>query len=395
MAGMKRVARWIQMCVAILLASTLLGGCALAQSATKPHLYWAYIGNTTNGGIGLFKLDTDTGKLTNEGIAAPANSPGFLTISPDQKHLYAGVSMERNFGGIASFSIDAKTGKLTPINIEKSGGDEACFVSVDPQNKNVLAAHWGDNGPTVVSVLPIGAGGKVMPTSSIVTQTGKGPLPQQPHAHPHYIHTDLTGKYAYSADYGADKVFFYKLDSAKGLLTANDPPSIAMPPGSAPRQLAFHPNNKWVYLLNELNGTVAALSYDPAKGTLGQIEIVSAMKEGFTGKNRSAAVQVHPSGKFLYTSHRDDTNFVTVFSIDQSTGKLKVVDYTPTLGHTPRDFRIDPTGKFMLLGNQDSRPGTASNLVLFKIDQETGKLTQVGDPIPFASPICVKFVAVE
>jgi 6-phosphogluconolactonase len=310
-------------------------------------------------------------------------------------HLYAGVTIDQNVAGVESFSIDARTGRLTPINTEKSGGDEAAYVSVDAQNKNVLAAHWGDNGPTVVSVLPIGQGGKVMPPSSIVTQTGKGPLPQQPHAHPHYINTDFTGNYAFACDYGADKVFFYKLDSARGLLTANDPPSISLPPGSAPRQLAFHPNNKWVYLLNELSGTVAALSYDPAKGTLSQIEIVSAMKDGFTGKNRSAAVQVHPSGKFLYASNRDDTNFVTVFSIDQSTGKLKVVDFTPTLGHTPRDFRICPTGKYMLLGNQDSRSDAASNLVLFKIDQETGKLTKVGDPIPFGAPICVKFVAVE
>lgn len=395
MAGMKRAARWVRMGVAMVLGMTLLGGCSILRPAGKAHVYWAYIGNTTKDGIGLFKLDTDTGKLTHEGIAAPANSPGFLYVAPDQKHLYAGVTTDGNVAGVESFSIDAKTGKLTPINTEKSGGDEAAYVSVDPRNKNVLAAHWGEKGPTVVSVLPIGAGGKVLPPTSVVEQIGKGPLPQQPHAHPHYIHTDVSGNYAFACDYGADKVFFYKLDAAKGVLTANNPPSIAMPPGSAPRQLAFHPNNKWVYLLNELSGTIAALRYDPANGTLNQIEIASAMKEGFNGKNRSAAVSVHPSGKFLYASNRDDTNFVTVFSIDQSTGKLKVVDYTPTLGHTPRDFRIDPTGKYMLLGNQDSRPDAASNLVLFKIDPSTGKLTKVGDPIPFASPICVTFVAAE
>jgi 6-phosphogluconolactonase len=367
-----------------------------AQPAAKPHLYWAYIGNTTNNGIGLFKLDTDTGKLTNEGIAAPASSPGFLTIAPDQKHLYAGITIERNVAGIAAYDIDAKTGRLRQINVEKSGSDEADYVSVDPQNKNVLASHWGDNGPTVVSVLPIGDGGKVMPPSSVVAQTGSGPvLPQQSHAHPHFINADVSGNYAFACDYGADKIFFYKLDSMKGLLTPNDPPSLSMPPGSAPRQMAFHPNNRWVYVLNELGGTVAALNHDAAKGTLSQIEIVSAMKPGFNGKNRSAAVSVHPSGKFLYTSHRDDTNFVTVFSIDPSSGKLKVIDYTPSLGHTPRDFRIDPTGQYLLLGNQDSQADAPSNLVLFKIDQETGKLTKVGGPILFASPICVKFLAAE
>ena len=79
---------WFRMWAAILLASPLLCGSTLAQLAAKPHLYWAYIGNTTNGGIGLFKLDTDTGKLTNEGIAAPANAPGFLTIAPDHDSAY-------------------------------------------------------------------------------------------------------------------------------------------------------------------------------------------------------------------------------------------------------------------------------------------------------------------
>lgn len=359
----------------------------MAGSSSGPRSFWVYIGNTTREGIALFKLDSSTGKLTAEGIAAPANSPGFLTISPNQKYLYAGVkSGTPAQAAVQSFGINAKTGRLTPLNEEPSGGDESCYVSVDPLNKNVLAAHFG---AATVSVLPIKPDGSLAPRTALLKQEGTGPLlPQQSQAHAHFLNTDPAGNFALSCDYGADKVFIYKFDSAKGTLTPQD--AVKMPPGSAPRHLTFHPNGKWVYVLNELNGTIGGFSYDGARGTLDQIEIVSAMKEGFKGKNRSAEVQIHPNGRFLYASHRDDTNFISIFSINSITGQLKLVDFQDSMGKTPRNFRIDPTGQYMIVANQDS-----SNIVLFSIDDHTGKLKQAGEPMPVGSPICVKFLAAE
>jgi 6-phosphogluconolactonase len=358
-----------------------------ADMQSLKHQYWAYIGNNSTDGIALFKLDADTGTLTAAGIAAPANKPGFLAISPNQKFLYAGIALDKA-GGVEAFSIDAATGKLTSINQQPSEGDEAAFVTVDPSGKNVLAANYGT---ATVSVLPIDTTGKLSPASCVIKQTGSSIDPQrQTHAYAHSVNCDPTGKFAIACDLGADKLFVYKFDADAGKLSPNDPPSVSVPPGSGPRHLVFSPDRKFVYELNEMGGTVIAYAFDSEKGALTQIQLLSTLKDDVQG-NTSAEVQIDPAGRFLYASNRLTTNYVTIFSIDKPTGMLTLVGYQDSLGKTPRNFRIDPTGKFMLLANQNS-----NTLVLFAIDQQTGKLTPVGHPIPtIRGPICVKFVQAQ
>jgi 6-phosphogluconolactonase len=371
---------------------TMLSSSAQAQSAADlPHQYWVYIGNNKLDGIGLFKLDTDAGTLTPAGIAAPANGPDFLAIAPNQKFLYAGISLPVNGaagGGVEGFSIDATTGKLTAINQQSSEGDEAAFVTVDPSGRNALAANY--NAATV-TVLPIDENGKLSPASCVVKQTGSSVDPvRQTKAYAHSVNCDPSGNFAIACDLGADKLFIYKFDAAAGKITPNDPPSVSVPPGSGPRHLTFSPNGKFVYVINEMGATVIAFAWDGSKGTLTEIQSVKTLKNDEKG-NTSAEVQIDPSGRFLYASNRLTTNYLTIFSIDQDTGKLTLVGYQDSLGKTPRNYRIDPTGKYMVLANQDS-----DTLVFFKIDQATGKLTPIGDPIPTVkSPICVKFVAVK
>jgi 6-phosphogluconolactonase len=353
-----------------------------------PHHFWAYIGNTSNDGIALFKLDTDTGALTSAGIAAPARAPGFLAISPNQKYLYAAVAMDTS-GGIEGFSINPSTGKLTSINQQSSAGNGVAFVSVDPSGRDALAANYGS---ATVSVLPIDSTtGRLSPATSVIQETGSSIDPQrQTHAYAHSINCDPSGRFAITCDLGADKIFVYKFDAAAGKLTPNDPPSVSVPPGSGPRHLTFSPDRRFVYAINEMGGTVIAYAFDADKGILTQLQLVKTLKDDVKG-NDSAEVQIDPSGRFLYASNRLTTNYLTIFSIDQQTGKLTLVDYQDSLGKTPRNFRIDPTGKYLLLANQNS-----DTLVLFAIDRATGRLSPVGEPIKTVhGPICVKFVAVE
>ena len=361
---------------------------AFAQS--EAHQYWAFIGNTSSDGIGLFKLDADAGTLTAAGIAAPAHGPGFLAIAPNQKVLYAAVTITTptgHEGGVEAFTIDAATGKLTEINQEPSQGEEAAFITVDPSGRNVLAANYA---AATVSVLPIGAGGKLFPASCVIKETGSSVDPErQTHAYAHSVNCDPAGNYAISCDLGADKVFIYRFDGDAGKLSPNDPPSVSVPPGSGPRHLTFSPDGKFVYVINEMGGTVIAYSFDATNGTLTEIQSVTTLKSAIKG-NTSAEVQIDPSGRFLYASNRLTTNYLTIFSIDQQSGKLTLVGYQDSLGKTPRNFRIDPTGKYLLLANQNS-----NTVVLFAIDGQSGKLTPVGSPIPTVhGPICVKFLAV-
>jgi 6-phosphogluconolactonase len=138
-----------------------------------------------------------------------------------------------------------------------------------------------------------------------------------------------------------------------------------------------------------MGATIIGYHYDPAVGTLKQIQLVKTLKEDVPG-NTSAEVQIDPTGRYLYASNRGSTNYLTIFAIDKQTGQLTLVGYQDCVGKFPRNFRIDPIGKYLLVANQNS-----NTLVLFAIDQETGKLTSIGQPIPTVhGPICVKFVAV-
>jgi len=369
---------------------------ALAQAAAPPQdagprQYWAYIGNTSNDGIALFKLDSDAGTLTSQGIAAPANGSGFLAIAPNQKLLYAAVTMDTpagRAGGVEGFSIDATTGKLSPINTERSEKGAAAFVMVEPSGRDVLAAHYAQ---ATVAVLPIDADGRLSPVSCTIQESGSSVDPvRQTHAYAHSVNCDPAGNFAISCDLGADKLFIYKFDAALGKLTPNDPRSVSVPPGSGPRHLTFSRDGKFVYQINEMGATVIVYSFDAATGALTQIQSVKTLKNDEKG-NTSAEVQIDPSGRFLYASNRLTTNYLTIFSIDPASGKLKLAGYQDSLGKTPRNFRIDPTGRYLLLANQDS-----DTLVLFSIDAQTGLLSPVGQPIPTVhGPICVKFVAVQ
>lgn len=365
----------------------LLIGAASGQQPAIPHQYWAYIGNTSNDGIALFKLDADAGTLTRAGIAALARSPGFLAISPDQKFLYATVNLKNFAGGVEGFAIDAATGKLTEVNQQPSGGDGPAFVSVDPSGRNALVANYGS---ATVSVLPINDKGELAPASSIIKQTGSSIDPQrQTHAYAHSINCDPSGKFAIACDLGADKLFLYKFDAAAGKLSPNDPPTVTVPPGSGPRHLTFSRDGRFAYVINEMGGSVIVYSFDATKGSLSELQTVKTLKDDVKG-NDSAEVQIEPSGRFLYASNRLTTNYLTIFSIDQESGKLSLVGYQDSLGKTPRNFRIDPTGNYLLLANQNS-----DTLVLFAIDRHNGKLSPVGEPIHTVhGPICVKFIAV-
>ena len=182
----------------------------------------------------------------------------------------------------------------------------------------------------------------------------------------------------------------YKFDGAKGTLTPNDPPYVKLDPASGPRHFALAPSGKFAYVVSEMKGTVTVFSIDSRTGTPHTLQTVSTLPEGFKGDIEDAEIAVHPSGKFLYASNRGDGNSIAVFAIDGSRGTLTPVEYASTQGKTPRSFEIDPTGTLLFAENQQS-----NNIVIFKIDQQTGKLTPTGKVLDLPSPVDVKFLATE
>lgn len=353
---------------------------------------WVFVGTYTgdgNGSQGIYRIELDpkTGSLSEPKLAAKTPSPSFLAIDLEGNFLYAVGEMAefqgKKTGSVCAFKLDARTGELTPINRQSSGGSGPCHVFVDASGRAALAANYGSGS---VASLPIGDDGALGEPASIIQHHGKGTDPKrQEGPHAHSINLDRDNRFAIAADLGLDKLLIYRFDPEAATLTPNDPPSVAIEPGSGPRHFAFHPDGRHAYVINELSSTVTAFSYDPAQGRLETIQTISSRPEGADGVNYPAEVQVHPSGRFLYGSNRGDDT-IAIFSIGPD-GKLKAVGHEPTGGKNPRNFGIDPTGRFLLAANQDT-----NSIVVFRIDPETGQLEPTGSKVEVAKPVCVKFL---
>jgi len=335
-------------------------------------------------GIHQLSLDRATGELRPVGRTTGLANPSFLAFHPSHRYLYA-VSEVSDFGGtktgaVAAFAVDGKTGALTLLNRQASEGDGPCHLTVDPEGRHVLVANYGGG---TAAVLPIAADGRLRPATSVVRHQGSGPnRSRQEGPHAHSIDLDRAARFALVADLGLDKVMVYRFDP-KGTLTAHEPPSVSLAPGSGPRHLAFHPTGSFAYAINELSSTVAAFAYDPGQGTLRSVESVSTLPADFKGENYPAEIAVSSDGRFLYGSNRGHDS-IAAFAVEASSGRLRPIGHTPTGGSWPRHFALDPTGSYLLAANQKS-----DSVVVFRIDRKTGALAPTGHRIELPKPVCV------
>jgi 6-phosphogluconolactonase len=366
------------------LTLTLMTGtaCITTQSvAAEPKAYSLYIGTYGTEGIHHLRLDMATGKLIQASEPTAIKNPSFVAIHPNQNFLYA--VGEGAGPGVTAFAIQSD-GSLKQLNQQSSGGKGPCHIVVDHSGKNVLVANYGGGS---VSSIPIGADGKLgKPASQIQHKGSSANKKRQAGPHAHSINVDAANKFAFVADLGLDKVLIYKFDATTGKLTPNTPASAKVKPGAGPRHFVFHPAGKFAYVINELQSTMTAFAYDASKGSLTDIQTLSTLPKGHTGRNSTAEVRVHPSGKFLYGSNRGHDSIV-VYAIDQATGKLTLVEHESVLGKTPRNFNLDPTGKWLIAANMGS-----ANIVSFKVDQATGKLSPSGHQIKVNKPVCIRMI---
>ncbi len=379
--------------VGFLLCGTLAAPLTAAEPdarASSAELL-VYVGTYTRGeseGIYLCRLDLATGAIRSLGLAAEADNPSFLAIHPSRPLLYAVGEIAsfagKRTGAVSAFSIHPESGKLVLLNRQPSRGAGPCHLVVDQTGQCVLVANYGGGS---VACLPIEDDGRLGEATSFVQHEGSSVNPRrQAGPHAHSINLDRANRFALAADLGLDKILVYRFDAVAGALTANEPAWAGLQPGAGPRHLAFHPNGRFVYVINELASTVTAFRYDSARGVLEPRETLSTLPEGFQGDNTTADVHVHPSGKFLYGSNRGHDS-IAIFAIDARSGTLRHVGNEPTQGRTPRNFGIDPTGALLLAANQ-----ATDNIVVFRIDPKTGRLRAAGHEVSIPSPVCVKMM---
>jgi 6-phosphogluconolactonase len=361
----------------------MFAGIAMNNSAGGSLVYFGTYTGAKSQGIYISRFDPATGGLSAPELAASTRNPSFLAVHPGGHYLYA-VNEADDAGTVSAFALDAKTGKLTPLNRQACGGSGACHLAVDVTGRCLLVANYNSGS---IAALPIHADGSLGEATTTIQHTGSSVNPtRQTGPHAHFICPSPDNRFALNCDLGLDKVFVYRLDAGAAKLSPGDPPFATIAPGSGPRHLTFSPDGKFVYVINEMSGTINVFNYNAVNAALTEVQTISTLPGDFSGKNTAAEIAMHPSGKYLYSSNRGDDS-IAVFAVDRKSGELTLVEHQSTQGRTPRHFVIDPTGYWLLAENQAS-----DSVVVFALDPDTGRLKPTGQTLAIGAPVCAVFM---
>lgn len=363
-----------------------------------------YIGCDTIKGIskGIYEasFDSATGKIGMLNLAAETARPTFLVLTPlreGRRSLFAVNAVKEPTASITTFDLDVKTGALTQKSKVSSAGAGPCYISVDSTGRSAFVAnYWG----ATIASYSIQSDGTLSNPVDIFnyheTRFGHlGPNPaRQEQPHPHSVFISPDDRFLIVNDLGNDALTVYSIDAATAKLTPSSPLLTSVRPGSGPRHIAFHPNGRWIYVINELDSTLDHFLWTTTRGNatvapkgmlINTNQTTSTLAPGFpAAKNTAAEVMISPDGNFLYASNRGEDTLV-VFAIADD-GALKEVQRLPCGGKTPRHFTFDPTFQWILCGNQDS-----GSVTVFRRDQGSGKLTGPVQTVAVDSPMYTLF----
>ncbi|MGF6382415.1 6-phosphogluconolactonase [Paraburkholderia atlantica] len=347
---------------------------------------FAYVGSRTTrernargDGISVYQVDTQTGALTLVQLVKNLVNPSFLALSPDGEHLY---TVHGDLSDISAFKVDKASGKLAFINRQSTEGKNPVHLAIDPTGRYVVVSnHIGAS----LAVLPIAADGSLEPLTQLVHLEGPiGPHRiEQKQSKPHFNPFDPSGRFVIVPDKGLDRTFSFRFEN--GQLTPAATPFIVSREGAGPRHIAFHPDGRHAWIVNELDSTVTTYRYDAATGSLTPLQVLSSLPDTCTGDSRASEIEVDRSGRFVYASNRGHDS-IAVFGIDASNGHLRFLNAVPTQGKTPRFMTSTPDGRFMYVLNEDS-----DTIVAFSVDAQSGGLAPTGFAASSGSPVCMVF----
>ncbi len=362
-----------------------IGACKGPVNQSVHKTTYLFIGSYTSGkpalGIYVYTIDS-AGALTKVSNTQNIANPSYVILSPDGAHLYACTETRmHNAGSISAFSFDSISGQLSFINKQPTDGENPVYITENKTSQWLISANYTGGS---VSVFPVNPDGSLQPHIRVIQYSGSSiNEDRQDSAHIHSVVFSPNEDYLFAPDLGADKIriltFYPMTTSDLKAITSTD---FETTPGSGPRHITFHPNGRYAYCNEELSGTVSA--YTCINGKLTAIQR-TASYAGNQEEYHCADIHVSPDGRFLYSSNREEEHSITIFSIDTTTGLLTLVGRQSSLGIHPRNFVIDPTGRFLLVANQFS-----NNIFVFKRDAPTGLLTYTGNHINIPNPSCLQ-----
>lgn len=331
-------------------------------------------------GIYLFRFDTATGKATEISHTDSAKNPSYLTISKDKQNVYA--VNESAEGSVSVYSL--KNNQLNLLQNKSSKGASPCYIALSPDQRNLFVANY--MGGSLTSFHRF-ADGQISNPQQFIQHSGssvnKG---RQEKAHVHGLFFSPEGKYLLTPDLGTDQVSIYPYQFK------NSPPldeqkakNIPSSPGAGPRHLTFSANGKFIYIIEELTGSISVYRF--TKGVASFIQTLAIHPAAATTIHGSADIHLSPDGLFLYATNRGTENNIVKLPVLPN-GKLdeKHISYYSTQGNAPRNFTMTPDGNWLLVANQES-----DNVIVFKRNATTGELTNTGNSIKVSMPVCLLF----
>lgn len=339
------------------------------------------IGTYTNKGskgLYVFKFDTATGKATELSHTDSAINPSFLTISKDKQFVY--TINESNKGQVSAYAL--KGDKLILLQQKSTKGANPCHITLSPDQRSLFVANYSEGS---LSSFHRSADGLISNARQIIKHKGSSiNTIRQEKAHVHGSFIAPTGNYLLTTDLGMDETTIYPYNQATTPpLNIEKAKVIKSSPGSGPRHLAFSNNGRFLYILEELTGSISVYNFN--KGQASFLQKVLMHPADFKDNFGSADIHLSPDGLFLYASNRGSENNIVKFPI-LSNGKLadKQTKYFSTKGIGPRNFTLSSDGNWLLVANQNS-----DNITIFKRDKMTGDLIATGNSIKVSMPVCL------
>ncbi len=333
-----------------------------------------FVGTYTEGnseGIYKYKINTN-GKLDSLNLVAKSNGPSFIA---SYKNYLIAVN-ELAEGTVESYSIKNNVGTL--LNRQSSGGAHPCFVAVNNNGYVLTANYTGGN----VGLLKVEEDGNLSDLLSVQQHTGHGTTDRQKAPHAHSAWFVPGSNEVIAVDLGTNELWFSKLDEKAGKLVPAEQAKLKFEDGAGPRHLCFHPNGKWIYVVNELNSTITLVLKEKGEHYLG--ESASSLPAEFDGASFCGDIHISSDGRFVYASNRGD-NSISILEVNKSNGTLTLKGTESVRGSWPRNFTLTPDENYVLVANQKT-----DNIVSYKRDKTTGMLTYV-DEITAPTPVCLVF----
>ncbi|MDQ8198001.1 lactonase family protein [Pelagicoccus enzymogenes] len=353
-------------------------------SAESHYAYLASAGHGEHAGLFLTEFNVETGQLEIAEKVAPAPHPFFLQLTATGSHLLAAYNLERGTaepGYVVSYDIDPRTKKLQKRSQAETHGKLPLHLDLRPQGNALVVANY--QTPTVSSV-QVHSDGSLTASNRPQILAGSSIHPQrQAHSFPHSISFHPSGTLAYACDRGSDRIYSYRY-TEEGLVPT-DPPYLSVRPGSGPRHMAFHPDEKRAYVVNEIGGSVTTFSIDATTGSISEGPSYPLVPGTFHGENYSAEIALHPNSNYLYATNRGHDS-ISVFRVGNAAA-LEPIQNIPCGGQHPRYFAIDPTGKWLLCSNRHT-----DSVSIFSIDRVSGLLTATDKQLSIPVPLHLVFI---